>query len=281
MIVVNLRGGLGNQFFQIFAGLSFSINTNQNFKIFYYNQCFFSNDEKTTRRDLYWENIFYNLKDNLLDANYSIDKTKLYKEKGFSFKEIQIIKKEIILDGYFQSYKYFNNNFDIICKKLELFEKRDYVKNKYNFDFKNLCSIHFRLGDYKFKKDYHLNLPLTYYLDAINTIIHQNGKKSFLIFFEKEDITSINNITQIFTQKINKINQILLIDTNIPDYEQLLIMSNCHSHIIANSSFSWWGAYLNPNKNKIVIRPSQWFGPKMNHNNITDLCPNDWKIIYI
>lgn len=58
-------------------------------------------------------------------------------------------------------------------------------------------------------------------------------------------------------------------------------MSNCHSNIISNSSFSWWGAYLNSNEDKIVVRPSKWFGQKMSYNNISDLCPNEWKIIFI
>ena len=64
------------------------------------------------------------------------------------------------------------------------------------------------------------------------------------------------------------------------DWEQLLMMSCCTHNIIANSSFSWWGAYFNSNPEKIVCRPSVWFGPAMpDKDNIQDLCPEEWLII--
>ena len=61
----------------------------------------------------------------------------------------------------------------------------------------------------------------------------------------------------------------------LDDWQQMLLMSCCHHNIIANSSFSWWAAYLNSNKDKIVCYPSVWFGPSAN-NNTKDLCPSDW-----
>ena len=61
------------------------------------------------------------------------------------------------------------------------------------------------------------------------------------------------------------------------DRESLQLMSKCKHNIIANSSFSWWGAYLNENVNKIVCCPDKWFGPAMHHNDIGDLIPNQWR----
>ena len=60
------------------------------------------------------------------------------------------------------------------------------------------------------------------------------------------------------------------------DWEQLLIMSVCDHNIIANSSYSWWGAYLNENKNKTVMYPEKWFGKKMQQHNLCDLFPLTW-----
>ena len=60
----------------------------------------------------------------------------------------------------------------------------------------------------------------------------------------------------------------------------MLLMSSCQDNIIANSTFSWWGAYFNTNNEKIVCYPYKWFGPSANHN-ICDLFPDSWqKIIY-
>ena len=64
-------------------------------------------------------------------------------------------------------------------------------------------------------------------------------------------------------------------DDTMEDWEQLLLMSCCHHNIIANSSFSWWGAYFNTNSNKIVCYPSLWFGQKI-LNDTKDICPLEW-----
>ena len=69
------------------------------------------------------------------------------------------------------------------------------------------------------------------------------------------------------------------IDDSIEDWEQVIIMSLCEHNIIANSSFSWWGAYFNKNINKIVCYPDKWFGPKGPHNQTKDLCPDSWNKI--
>jgi hypothetical protein len=65
------------------------------------------------------------------------------------------------------------------------------------------------------------------------------------------------------------------ISLDLEDWEQLLMMSSCGHNIIANSTFSWWGAYLNSNPDKIVCYPETWFGPKAQHDTL-DLFPEDW-----
>ena len=95
--------------------------------------------------------------------------------------------------------------------------------------------------------------------------------KLFLCFASPQDRENIKNK---FTTLFSKINYKFI--KNKEDYEEMLIMSNCAHNIIANSSFSWWGAWMNDNPNKIVIYPSVWFGPKLSKHNLKDLCPSTW-----
>ena len=71
------------------------------------------------------------------------------------------------------------------------------------------------------------------------------------------------------------------VDTSIVDYEQVLLMSLCQHNIIANSSFSWWGAYFNQNMSKIVTYPSKWFGPAQGNKKMDDMYPIGWEKINI
>ena len=61
-----------------------------------------------------------------------------------------------------------------------------------------------------------------------------------------------------------------------PDYVDLFLMSRCRHHIIANSTFSWWGAWLNPRDDKVVVAPERWFGPAKSHYSTRDLLPQSW-----
>lgn len=277
-MIIYLRGGLGNQLFQIFTGISYSINYKKDFLI---SDLHYSNqDDKTTKRETYWKNIFKILRNKITkkdkDENFFT-----YKENRFEYVPIPDINKDLWLIGYFQSYRYFSSNFDKIFRMLELDRQKEEIRKKYHYDYKNSCSIHFRYGDYKKFPDYHLNLEKEYFLEAVNLVMKEKSKKSFIVFFEEEDKKIVEKILKYIKENNKKIREFVFIDTKIKDFEQLLIMSNCHSNIISNSSFSWWGAYLNSNKEKIIVRPSKWFGPKMSHNNISDLCPNEWKIIFI
>jgi len=93
-------------------------------------------------------------------------------------------------------------------------------------------------------------------------------------FCEKEDNLIVLDIIKRLEEKYNII-KFFKVDDNIEDWQQLLIMSCCHDNIIANSSFSWWGAYFNNTENNTVCYPYIWFGPA-NKSNVTDLFPNKW-----
>lgn len=154
-MIIYLKGGLGNQLFQIFTGISYSINYKKNFLIsdlHYYNQ-----NNKITIRGTYWKNILKNLKNKITQKDRD-DSYFVYKETKFEYVPIPKTDKTIWLEGYFQSYRYFSDNFQKIFKMLELDKYREDIRKKYKYDYKNSCSIHFRYGDYKKKPDFHLNL---------------------------------------------------------------------------------------------------------------------------
>ena len=240
MITIELMGGLGNQLFQIFTLISQSIDHNIEFHI-QDNICV------GNRKKLYFDNIFKNLKPYIKNIN----NPHIYNESTFEYKEI-IINPNVNykLEGYFQSYKYFNHNIHKILEILKLDAIRDNLKTKYKYE--NIVSLHFRLGDYLNLQEYHAILNIEYYINSLHRLIKDTNKNDWdiLYFYEESDteivIENINKLKKIFT-KLNFIS----IDHTLDDWEQLLCMTLCRHNIIANSSFSWMGAYLNHN-NKII-----------------------------
>ena len=268
-------GGLGNQLFQIFNMISLSIDYKAEFYLL--NKSY--SDSVFRNRLVYWDNLFHSLQSMLKDANFFREyKFIIFNEKDFSYSKIILSENDnIMLEGFFQSYKYFIHNYDCILDILNFNKIQQENLNKYisKYDFKNLNSIHFRLGDYKQLTDCHPITNITYYIIAVENMIKQTKIYDFLVFYEKEDYDIVLNNCNFIKSSINEFNY-KLINTDIPDYEQMLCMSLCQNNIIANSSFSWWGAFLNKNKTKTVIYPSIWVGPKMNINSTTDMFPETW-----
>jgi hypothetical protein len=202
-----------------------------------------------------------------------------------------------LLYGYFQSAKYFDHHreslfqmiqlSDIKDKVLEKYPQYKYLKNPSN----NTISMHFRLGDYKKLQGYHPVLPKEYYLNAIlyikkslsslktNNINLESNSLKIIYFCEdrEEDIEDIAKIIQYLQSHVNKNIAFEKINISLEDWEQMIIMSLCSCNIIANSTFSWWGAYLNGHRNfdNIVCYPKTWFGIKAKHN-IKDMFLDNW-----
>ena len=95
---------------------------------------------------------------------------------------------------------------------------------------------------------------------------------------QKKDNNIVEKKITILKEKFPQLTFIKASDEK-EDWEQMLMMSCCEHNIIANSSFSWWGAYFNGNKDKIVCYPSVWFGPKLANKDTSDLCPDSWTMI--
>lgn len=180
-----------------------------------------------------------------------------YEEGSFSYNpHLMNLSDGVNIKGYFQSEKYFSH------VKSELINKE--FKFKYNVELngrdslerlclndKILCSIHLRMGDYLNSPAFHNGLPIEYYLKCINKISEMEdvSRVHYLVF--SDDIQR----TREFFKECNL--QMSFIDT---DYQNTIwLMSKCKHHIIANSSFSWWGAWLSSSEG-MVFAPSIWFG---------------------
>jgi len=276
MITCNLMGGLGNQLFQIFTTISYSIKTNNPFVFL---NIYKLGGGVTTIRYTYWNSFLKNL--NRFLINEIPLGTMVIRENGFTYNDFpinRIMNKNIILYGYFQSYKYFENSYITICRMigLENMKKKLLDKIDTNIDYLNAVSIHFRIGDYKKMQEYHPLATYNYYERALLYIKQKNSNTNYnIIYFCEED--DIIDVLEIINKLSIKFPEVIFVrgEKLLEDWEQLLLMSICHHNIIANSSYSWWAAYFNSNSDKIVCYPSVWFGDNVK-NDIKDLCPPNW-----
>lgn len=167
------------------------------------------------------------------------------------------------LIGYFQSYRYFDQIKDSIRQDFKF--KPDVADSAKKFlkdiDTSNAVSVHVRRTDYVSNSAYHTNIPADFYLNVIKNI----GNIDHVVIFS-DDIG--------WCRENFRGSDVLFSDQSA--YIDMCAMSMCRTNIIANSSFSWWAAWLNQWKNKLVFSPSQWFGPANAHLNTKDLIPKDW-----
>lgn len=193
----------------------------------------------------------------LKDINYNL----VYKEKDFSFNpDIFLVPDGTDLFGYFQSGNYFNHCEENLRKEFhfsqDIIKKANHALEKYNNT--PLCSLHVRRGDYVNLSSYHKNLGPDYYIPAAKLVFKNVPNVKFLVFSDDTEWCKNSFKDQIFD----------VIDIK-DEAVELCMMSRCQIHIIANSSFSWWGAWLS--KSTSVVAPKQWFG---------ESGPKEWNSIY-
>ena len=279
MLSCQLMGGLGNQLFQIFATISYAIRRN--------NQFIFLNVYKLdSKRHTYWDTFLAKLKPFTRDS--LVPYMKIVNQEGFHYQELNVGKtnnNHICIRGYFQSFKFFQDNYDYIYNLLEIKKQCELVAQKKRsdiVDYTTTISLHFRLGDYKGIQHIHPIMTYEYYNESVRLIINKDPTVNKILYFcEDEDVR------QVF-KTVNKLQydfpmiSFARADRLLEDWEQMLLMSCCAHNVIANSSFSWWGAYFNPSPDKIVCYPSRWFGPQLSTPNTSDfhdtsdLCPDTW-----
>jgi len=267
MITTEVMGGLGNQLFQIFNLIAYSLT---------YKVPFFFEAKKISRLDrpFYWSNFLLSLRPFLRIAYDS--KIPQYRESHFHYDKIvqfNKITQPFKFFGYFQS-----EHQESIYKYIKLDEQINLFKDEY--DYTNRISLHFRVGDYVNLQQHHPIMKIDYYIEALKSLINDTKKDNWTVLFfcEEGDIAYVNFQIDLIKRELPNLS-FEKINSKYEDWQQVLIMSQCQHHIIANSSFSWWGAYFNTNVDKKVYYPSLWFGPAQGDKNTADLFPPEWKKI--
>ncbi len=281
MVITKIIGGLGNQLFQYAAGKSLTLHhgtelkldltafkdyTLRNFSLDLFNLQYEIAGEAEIKK--FTER---NLLDKFRDQFNLLSNGKYYREKFFHFdKNFFNHPADVYLKGYWQSEKYFLPVVEIIRK--EFIIKQEQIMNvaalATTLKEVESVSIHIRRGDYTNPAilEMHGILSSAYYQQAIDKILKHFPDAVFYIFSDdmnwvKENLKIENKVY--VSGELSK--------TAIEDF---YLMSQCKHNIIANSSFSWWSAWLNNNKEKIVIAPERWFNTKP--TDTQDLIPSGW-----
>jgi hypothetical protein len=177
------------------------------------------------------------------------------------------INQDTNFRGYFQSEKYFKHVEDIVRSEFKF--KEDLLDRVNSFlkqyEGKRLVSVHIRRGDYVIHQDAHPLCTIEYYNKAMDML---DGDDVMFICTSNDKEWCVENIKR---------------DNIVYNYSELIhdmcLISQCDDHIIANSTFSWWGSWLGSDKNKKIIAPSVWYGERYNHWDTKDLyCENFIKI---
>jgi len=256
---IGKNGRFGNQLFQIAAVIGYAKNRGVGYKLPKW-WCELSG--------VSFEPYFENYKSEDIDENIF---SNIYNEPNFSYNEIPFIEN-INLRGYYQSFRYFENSEDEVRK---IFTP-SVIKEKMG---ENVVSLHVRRGDYNLSSGAHVPLGSGYYRKAYD---HYGHDKTYLVFSDAgideafSVVPFIKNKVFMSTSKDTGQNYIGS-DKNIT--VDFFNMVSCVKHVIANSSLSWWAAWLSGGE---VVAPSKWFGDSYGNcigYEQADLIPGTWKIL--
>lgn len=260
---IGYSGRLGNQMFQYAALKALSLETG--YECFLPNHLAIKPDGAFDFTNRKWLEYRLDLLE-CFEINTPIQEnslTNLYQERGFTFDpSILLIDDSTAIEGYFQSYRYFESFEDQIRKeftfKLEILERCKNIISQYT----NPVAIHVRRGDYVLHPGFWTVTP-EYLVSALHAF-DPGPNATYLVFSD-----DVEWCKEVFGEEF------IFIEGN-NQYEDLCLMSLCKHNIISNSSFSWWAAWLNTNPDKKVVAPTNWFTePKP----ITDLYPTNWILI--
>lgn len=262
---IGYNGRLGNQLFQFAAafGLAKSKGLNPSFPI--------ENTRVKSPHDGYWcdLNNLFNLEPFFNTTVSECASVPVYNEPVFHYTPISHLGDHVSLNGYFQSEKYFENCATDLRDALQFKESVKETCDPAVSQLEAKASLHVRRGDYVNQPQNHPSCSLEYYRSGLEQVA-PGGR---VIVFSDDIEWCKRMLTPIAGDK-----ELLFAEGGTP-YTDFYIMSQCETNIIANSTFSWWAAWLNNHPTKKVIAPSNWFGPNLASNDTKDLIPQSWIVL--
>jgi hypothetical protein len=263
-LTLGFNGRLGNQLFQIASTIGTARKTG--YEVYFPAENFMINPNLPHSYQGCKVMEGFNFNRDLLMRSEDLSGSIKYRfSEGDNFKYITSINSIgdfTDLHGYFQNEKYFLDSRDEI---LDLFTFRKEIINlgdsNWNIESDSV-SLHVRRGDYIQSPDHHPTQDIEYYTKALEMV----GARNVYVF--SDDIKWCSENLGFNGYKWNYL--------NIEDpYVSMYLMTKCGNNIICNSSFSWWGAWLNPMSDKKIIAPLKWFGPLINKDT-SGICPPSW-----
>jgi len=279
MITCRLTGGLGNQLFQIFALIAFGLRTNRPFILP-------AKKREGDGRATYW-NTFLSALEHYTNSDQLITDQQLEAfpafECGHGYTPIESPFRNVCLSGFFQGFRYFKTEYSRIYEMIDIDRLKTQVGDiPRPTNDGTTVSLHYRIGDYADKQCYHPVLKREYYEGAVRHILqsvpHTNIR--FYVFYEESDRARVDECIRGLSDMFVGIDFWMM--DPVEDWKHLLMMSKCDHHIIANSTFSWWGAVFSRNRideysrDKVVCYPSVWYGHQLYYIQVEDLFPQNW-----
>lgn len=284
MIIVRIRDGLGNQMFMYAYGKALE---KRGYKV-KFDLSYFQKQSGHNRLGLDKYNIkadyctkaeakkFYSrLFIHRILGKLGLRRQAIIYEQTFEFDEKLLTPPDnYFIAGYFQNEKYFKDIISELRQEFTLKGTPSEFTQRVSEQIRtipNSCSLHVRRGDFIIEKNIqsHGAVPLDYYHQAITYMEKEKGDTQYFIFSDdipwcRENLTFIKNA--------------IFVESNEPriPQEDIYLMSLCQNHIIANSTFSWWGAYLNPNPNKLVIAPKKLYNSERLNTELQGLMCPEW-----
>lgn len=258
------HGEFGNQLFQIAATIGYATKHNRDF--------LFPEWIGLTSQDKYSKYFKFPI----AQTNVLPKTEGFYKEPHFNYEEIPFFDENLDIFGYFQSEKYFQHCKEVIKKA---FEPSDVLKNINILNYNNSVCIQLRF--YDCSRPYNTQ-HIGFDVDPQNQFYYQPEenieffKKAIKFFGKNKNYYITTNNPQKAQQMFGNYENFYILD-NFNYIEQFFIQTKCENNIISNSSFGWWGAWLNQNKEKEVFAPKNWFKDK--NMNTSDLYPLTWNVI--